>query len=229
MYRQYHAIACISGAVQDSLRSWIPETERKLRLCPNGINTAKFSAQTGRKKETFGVSKENVILSVGRLQPGKGHDVTMRALALVPEAHLFLAGSGPELEELRGLAADLGIANRVHFLGIRNDIDRLMTSADVLVQASRWEGFGIAALEALAAEVPVIASRVPGLSDVIGDAGLLFEVGDHKALAAHIENVLSNPDLRNSLKHKGRIRAVEFDIERTVDCYEALYREACCA
>jgi len=229
MYRQYVSIACISNAVAEALARWLPEEEGKLRVCPNGVDTLAFegSARTNKTEMFPTADGSSIVLSVGRMRYEKGHDITIRALSLVEDAELVLVGTGAETEALRSLAREIGVGDRVHFLGRREDVPRLMKAADVLVQASRWEGFGIAALEALASGLPVVASRVPGLGDLVGDAGLLFEAGDYLQLAEQLNRLLGDQCLRASLGAAGRIRAREFDIQKTVDCYVALYEENC--
>ncbi|MGH9669124.1 MAG: glycosyltransferase, partial [Terriglobales bacterium] len=125
---------------------------------------------------------------------------------------------------LEALAASLGIWERVHFLGRRADVPQLLKLADVYVHSSHWEGFGIAAVEAMAAGLPVIASDVPGLSQVVGSAGLLFPRGDADCLAGHISSVLASESLRRQLSQAGRERARSFSIEQSVEAYINLYR-----
>ncbi len=90
---------------------------------------------------------------------------------------LLLVGDGVKRPDLERLAAELKIVERVRFLGNRSDVPDILAAADIYIQPSRWDGFGIAALEAMAAGLPVVVSNVPGLRDVVGDAGLLFEAG----------------------------------------------------
>jgi glycosyltransferase involved in cell wall biosynthesis len=95
----------------------------------------------------------------------------------------------------------------------------------VYVQPSLWEGFGIAALEAMAAGKPVIASNVPGLAEVIGDAGILFPVGDVGHLAQSITTLLGDANYRQALGEAAQQRSRMFSLDKTLDCYEKLYRE----
>jgi glycosyltransferase involved in cell wall biosynthesis len=124
---------------------------------------------------------------------------------------------------LEALAASLGIRERVHFLGRRADVPQLLKLADVYVHSSHWEGFGIAAVEAMAAGVPVIASDVPGLGQVVGSAGLLFPAGDAECLAKHIRSLLDSEPLRRRLSQAGKERARSFSIEGSVEAYISLY------
>lgn len=170
------------------------------------------------------VHEAPVVLSVGRMMPEKDHGTVIRAIRTIPDAHLFLVGAGPDVATYKKMAQDLQVSNRVHFLGRRTDVAQLMKSADIFVQSSRFEGFGIAALEAMAAGLPVVASRVPGLAELVEGAGLLFEAGNDRELAQHLGELLTNLELRARLRDAGIERAAQFSIEKTVDGYETLYR-----
>jgi glycosyltransferase involved in cell wall biosynthesis len=227
MYRQYRRVASIGPATTANLVAWLPEVRSKIAECPNGVDLDTFAlARASGKQSVFSVSEEvPVILCVGRLELPKGHDILLRALRLVPGAMLVLAGDGSLSAQLRALADQLGVSSRVRFLGRRMDVPELLKAADVYVQPSRWEGFGIAALEAMASGMPVVASDVSGLADVIGAAGLLFPVGDATLLAQKLATVLGDTSLRRRLGHAAQERARNFGINKTLDCYETLYRD----
>ena len=159
------------------------------------------------------------------MDPKKDHETLLRAVSLVPGVVLVLAGDGQLSEQLHTLADELGIASRVRFLGKRMDVPRLLKAVDVYVQPSLWEGFGIAALEAMAAGKPVVASNVPGLAEVIGDAGLLFSIGNAGQLAQHISTLLGDANYRQRLGQAAQKRSWMFSLDKTLDCYEKLYRE----
>jgi glycosyltransferase involved in cell wall biosynthesis len=134
-----------------------------------------------------------------------------------------LVGDGflrPQIEEL---ARSIGVATRVSFLGRRQDVPRILKAADIYVHSTTFDGFGIAACEAMAAGLPVIASDVPGLAQVVGGAGILFPVGDHVALAREIQGLLTSPDRRCEMSNASRKRAQCFSIEKTVDGYLTMY------
>jgi glycosyltransferase involved in cell wall biosynthesis len=227
MYAQYRFIASISEATTEALVRCLPELAGKARTCPNGIDVDSFASAPASNKFALLSLPDHcpVILSVGRLEFQKDHETVIRAMSLIQDAHLAVVGVGPRLEELESLARKLRVANRVHFLGQRTDVPQLMKAADVYVQSSRWEGFGIAALEAMASGLPVVASRVPGLAELVGDTGLLFEPGDHQQLAEHLATLINREELRARLAKAGQPRAAAFSFDRTLDCYENLYRE----
>ncbi|MGH6719683.1 MAG: glycosyltransferase [Alphaproteobacteria bacterium] len=147
-----------------------------------------------------------VVLALGRLHPNKAFDVALSALAAVPRAVLWLAGEGPLGDELARLAARLGVADRVRFLGWRDDAAGLLAAADVLVCPSRHEPFGNVVLEAWAHGVPVVAARAAGPAELVTDGvdGLLADIDDASALAAALERVLGDAGLARRLSAAGR-------------------------
>jgi len=228
MYAPYQRIACISDAARTNLVQWLAEASDKLVEVPNGIDVDEFAAAAALDKKTaFSIPDENlpVVISVGRLEDVKNHEILMRAISAIPNVHLAIVGTGPLEGRLRQLADTLGIAARVQFLGRRLDVSRLLKTADIYVQPSRWEGFGIAALEAMASGLPVVVSNVPGLAEVVADAGLRFPPGDHEQLVTCLKMLLENVELRQRLSRAARERAKQFSVAKTRDCYEGLYRE----
>jgi glycosyltransferase involved in cell wall biosynthesis len=227
MYRQYGSIASISEAATSSLVAWLPDVKGKIGECPNGIDFDSFaSAFSPGKQALFAVPQDvPVILCVASLEVKKDHQTLLRAASLVPNVVVALAGDGPMLKQLRALADELGIASRVQFLGRRFDVPQLLKAADIYVQPSRWEGFGIAALEAMAAGLPTIVTNAPGLAQRVGNTGLLFPAGVAQELARCIETLLGDSQLRRRLASFAQDRARSFALKKTLDCYEMLYRD----
>jgi glycosyltransferase involved in cell wall biosynthesis len=165
-----------------------------------------------------------LVLALGRLHENKAFDVLLDALALVPLAHLWLAGEGPLRGALEAQARRLGIAGRVHFLGWREDTAALLAAADMLVCPSRHEPLGNVVIEAWSAGVPVVATASAGPAALIreGETGLLVPVEDGAALAAAIERLAGDSGLRTRLAAAGRAaHASEFGEAAVV----ARYRE----
>jgi glycosyltransferase involved in cell wall biosynthesis len=146
------------------------------------------------------------LFALGRLHVNKGFDVLLRALALLPGAHLSLAGEGPERAALEGLAAELGVAGRVAFLGWRRDTGALLAGCDVFVCPSRHEPLGNVVLEAWSAARPVVAAAAQGPVELIrhGETGLLVPKEDPAALAATIAGLLDQPARAAGLAAAGR-------------------------
>lgn len=169
-----------------------------------------------------------ILLAVSRLTAQKGLDVALHALAAVrrdhPTAVLVVLGEGPERESLAVLAAKLGIADAVHLPGRVGDVGGWYRRADVLVHPARWEGFGLALLEAMLAGLPVVASRVSSIPEIVVDGvtGLLVPPDDPQALAAAVDRTLREP---GDLGTAGRRRArEEFSVDRMADRTLEVYR-----
>ena len=150
-----------------------------------------------------------LLLAMGRLHAVKAHDVALRALAELPEAWLWIAGSGPLEAELKRLARALNVADRVRFLGWRTDAAALYRAADVCVFPSRFEPLGNTVIQAWAHGTPVVAAAAQGPRALITDGGdgLLVPIDDAAALAAATRQVLSDPGFANRLASAGLRRA----------------------
>ena len=204
-------------------------------VIPYGIDLRAFqlteteTVEVERRRKTAG---EGTVLFVGVLRPYKGVDVLLRAMARV-KARLFVVGRGPNRLELSGLAARLGISNRVSFLGEVSESERriLLHSCDVFVLPSidNREAFGIAQLEAMACGRPVIASDLPtGVRFVNKNqmTGLLVPPGDSDALAAALQRLLGDERLRATLGNAAKRRAeLEFSADRMVRRVQQVYEE----
>jgi len=146
-----------------------------------------------------------LALALGRLHPNKGFDVLLDAVAQTKTLHLWLAGDGPLDSELKRQVHALRLAERVRFLGWRNDVGALLAASDMLVCPSRVEPLGNTVLEAWAARVPVIATRCSGPAELIDDGrnGVLVPVGDAAALASAVEGLAADPARAASLVGAG--------------------------
>jgi glycosyltransferase involved in cell wall biosynthesis len=165
--------------------------------------------------------------AAGRFVPQKGFDVLLRALAELPQASLLLVGDGPERPRLERLVDELGLRDRVELTGWRPDAARLLAAVDAVVVPSRAEPFGLVALEAMSAGVPVIASAVDGLAEVVtdGETGLLVPPDDPRLLAEAIARVLVDRSLSRALGERGReVATTAFSRERMTGAFEDLYR-----
>jgi glycosyltransferase involved in cell wall biosynthesis len=141
---------------------------------------------------------------------------------------LWVAGDGPERAALTQLAGELGLDDRVRFLGRREDAADLLAACDVFVLPSRLEGLGVAALEAMAARRPVVASAVGGLAEAIvdGETGLLVPPDDVDALATALVRLVDDAVLRDRLGSAGPQRIADaYSAQQMVDAYAALYRD----
>jgi glycosyltransferase involved in cell wall biosynthesis len=169
-----------------------------------------------------------LLLAMGRLHEAKAHDVALQALALVPDAWLWIAGVGPLEAKLQGMAQALGVAERVRFLGWRTDASALYRTADVCVFPSRYEPLGNVVIQAWAHGLPVVAADSQGPKALISEGrdGLLTPVDDAEALAGGVQRLLADGTLRSRLVAGGRRRvAGEFSEAAVVERWKRLFAD----
>ncbi|HEX2218349.1 MAG TPA: glycosyltransferase family 4 protein [Gemmatimonadales bacterium] len=175
------------------------------------------------------------LVMVARYGAQKDHPTLLRALAELRRHpwELDLIGDGPLMAETESLASELGLADRVHFLGQRSDVDRVLAGSQVSLLITNWEGFPLSILEAMRAGLPVVASAVGGVGESVrdGENGYLIPRGDVDRLRACIERLLTDPELRARLGANGRARFVrDFTLDvavgRTLEVYRAAVAES---
>jgi glycosyltransferase involved in cell wall biosynthesis len=219
----------VSQAVAAQLRSPYGVPARKVVVVPNGIPLrVSASPPLSLRADLTRGRGGPVVLTAARLDRQKGHEHLLRAAALVPQATFVLAGDGPLRSRLAELARILGVADRVLFLGHRDDVPALLASCDVFVLPSLYEGLPLSLLEAMASGRPTIATDVAGSNEVVRHAvsGLLVPPADATAMADAIRRVLADPVEAERLGRAGRERVErEFSVERMVRGVEAVYDE----
>ena len=224
----------ISPAVADCLAAGgVPRA--RIALIPSAVDPARLRSlgDRGATRAALGAAAADVVfLTLSALVPRKGVDVLLEALAHLARQgvrpHAWVAGDGPQRAALEAQAAGLGLAGAVRFLGRRADVGDLLAACDVFALPARREGLGVAALEAMAAGRPVVASAVGGLGEAVidGRTGLLVAPGDAAALATALRRLVSEPALRAALGAAGPARVAEgFLPEQMVAAYERLYRD----
>jgi glycosyltransferase involved in cell wall biosynthesis len=168
-----------------------------------------------------------VVFTPSRLHRVKGFDVLMRAVVDLPQVHLWVAGSGPEEEALKALAAELGIADRVRFLGWRRDTGAFFRSCDIVAFPSRHEPFGTVTLEAWAYGKPLVATDADGPGEFVrdGEDGLIVPKGEVAPLREALLRVIDESGLAGRLVAGGTARhGADFTREACVANYQALFR-----
>jgi glycosyltransferase involved in cell wall biosynthesis len=214
--RPYAAIVAISHAIAADLARAGLGTHR-LRVIPSAVDTTRFRpdpAARARLAERFGLlANETVFGLVAQLIERKGHRLAFDAFTALAERHaalrLICFGQGPLEATLRSVVAARGLCDRIRFAGFEPEMERWLPGLDGLVHPARREGLGVAVLEAMSAGLPVVATAAGGLVDLIEDGrdGLLAPEDDAAALAAALERLLGDADLRRRLGHAARIRA----------------------
>ena len=228
-------------AISESIRRFAIEVEgapaEKITVVHYGIDFAwpsddAIASARQTLRAELGLDSDALLLGmVCRLVEQKGIPYALEAMRRIrvqfPQAHLVIAGDGEKADELRRLASALGMADRVHWLGWRSDAADLMAAFDLLLAPSLWEGFGLVLLEAMARRVPVIASHVGAIPEVIvhGESGILIEPRDVAALAQAMARLLDDRALRKYMGLLGAARLEErFSIERMVEGTIAVYQ-----
>ena len=201
---------------------------------PNGVRTTAATqvAETSRVRAHYGMPPDcDVVAAVGRLAPEKRHDLFLQACAWIaavrPSAHFVIAGEGPQRDALQRLAHRLGIGDRVHFLGLVDDVAELLSIVTVLLHTSDNEATPRAILEAMAAGVPVVATAVGGVPDLVEDGvtGVLRPRGRPTALADAVVRLLGDVVTRELMGTMGRQRVqARFSMALMAERIEGLYR-----
>ena len=221
----------VSRDVADELVARFRYPRKKVEVVYNAVRLERFEdAPPPGLREQLDLGRGlPVVLTCARLDEQKGHDVLLRAAAQLPEVAFALAGEGPERVRLEALAGELGIANRVLFLGYRTDIPQLLAACDVFALPSLYEGSSLAVLEAMAARRPVVSSAIGGTDELIedGESGILVAPGEVEPLTAALRQLLADGEQRERLGRRARER-VEADFTpaamrgRIVAIYEEL-------
>ncbi|MGH7422119.1 MAG: N-acetyl-alpha-D-glucosaminyl L-malate synthase BshA, partial [Candidatus Methylomirabilales bacterium] len=224
-------VTAVSSYLEQRTReTFLPD--RPIRVIPNFVDSSRF--RPGRDEEArsrFALPEERILLHISNFRPVKRVTDVIRIFAVVQRempAKLLMVGDGVERFTAQHLARELDIEKKVFFLSRQEDIPGLMKVADLFLLPSELESFGLAALEAMSCGVPVIASRVGGLPEVIEDgvSGLLRPVGDVEGMAREALKVLADDALHRRLAQAGRQRVLgHFDAPLIIPHYEALYRE----
>lgn len=216
--------------VSPHVKDWVSNrTRSNIHVIPNGVAFDEIQSILIRTKDQL---KHPAILFVGGLVKVKGIDVLLNAVLIIikkiPDLHIYIAGSGPEESKLKKLVKGLNIEKNVNFLGFISGEKKYAyyKSADIYVQPSRYETFGVAVLEAMACGKPVVASNVGGIPFVVedGKTGLFFECGNIEDLAEKVIILLKNKEMREKMGKEGRERAKEFTWDRIADKTITLYK-----
>ena len=206
----------------------------------NGVDTDYFDperASVYQKQQyasLFNVTGAPVIGIAARLTKQKGHGFLLKAFSKLlprwPEAQLLIAGDGEQRDALESLSVDLGIGSNVKFLGSITNVREFLSVLDIFVHPSIFEGLGIAVIEAMSMGLPIVATKVDGLAELIsnGVEGLLVEPADPDALTEAMNKIIIDPGLGLRLGRQARQKAVnEFSLKTMVEKYEELYLDLC--
>lgn len=227
LLRRADAITAVTSLLAERVKAFPGVDSARVHLITNGVDFNFWSTVTREKAQ----EDPPTVLSLGRMMPVKGQDVLLEAFALVrdrhPQARLILIGDGPARQEFEQLAARLGIADAVDFVGQRDpdDVRIFMGRTAVFALPSRSEGLPLALLEAMAAGLPVVATRVGGVPDVLEPGtGLLVPPEDAAALAEALSKLLDRPAEAAAMGERARERTAGFSAAAADAAYETLFQ-----
>lgn len=221
IYPNYEQIYCISNGTHDALQVWMPDQIDKLRVIENGTSLPCYLFKPRTPKNKI------IVASAGRLNKQKNYETALQAMSLLRDVSIEyrIAGSGPEEIALKSLCVQLDLTDMVKFYGYVDNIFDFFRQADIFLMPSRWEGFGLAAVEAMNTGLPVIASRVSGLSEIVDTStpcGILVSPDNPGEIAAAVKTFL---DLETRLIYGKNAfdRSFRFSIEQMVSRYVDAY------
>lgn len=221
-------------AVSESLRQQTYDyfdIKKDIKVIYNFIDFERFSkTNKDHFKKAIAPNNERILLHVSNFRKVKRVEDVIRVFKKVHEelpSKLLMIGDGPERHNMEELCRKLDLCDEVRFLGKQDAIEELLAIADVFIMPSESESFGLAALEAMACEVPVISSNAGGLPEVNihGKTGFLSDVGDVDKMAKNAITLLSNEELLQQFRHNALAQAKRFDIKNILPQYEAYYEE----
>lgn len=218
MYDRYDGIISISQQTQDALTAWLGHHDERFVVINNGVDTRRFVSV---KVPIIPMS----LIMVSRFASSKDQETVIRAMQHInKKAILRLVGDGVNRPHCEKLANELGVSDRVQFMGSRSDVAELMAASYIGIQSSNWEGFGLTAVEIMACGKPVIATNVDGLKQVVEGAGEIFTLGNASELAARVNYLLSDMQYYQKMAERCKQRARMYDITVMSRKYMVLYK-----
>ena len=223
-------VTCVSQYLKDMTYKHF-NISREIEVIYNFIDFTKFS-KTNKEhfKKIIAPNDEKIITHVSNFRTVKRAEDTIYVFEkinkIIPST-LLLIGDGPQRAYLQILCKELGLCDQIRFLGKQEAVEDLLSISDLFILPSASESFGLAALEAMAIEVPIISTNIGGIPEVNieGETGFLCEVGDIEAMAEKALYILTNPKIHAQFKKNALKRAKEFDIKKIVPQYLELYEK----
>lgn len=225
-------LTAVSGFLREETERSFGVGKERIRVIPNFIDTERYRREDKPcHRATLAPEGEKVVMHISNFRPVKRVQDVVEVFAEMRRsvaARLVLVGDGPDRPRAQFRAQELGVEDDVVFLGKHTSVDELLACADLFLLPSESESFGLVALEAMACGVPVVASRVGGIPEVVvdGETGVLAEVGDVSSMARAAVSILKDSDRWLQMSRMGRARAEEFfSADMVVPIYEQFYRD----
>ena len=205
--------------------------KKEIKVITNFIDNTEFDEFNACSRKQFATNDEKILIHVSNLRPVK-RIIDVLEIFKDVEKHvkskLIIIGEGPDMEKVNGfLEENPNLINKIRLLGKVNDLYRILQLSDLFLLPSEQESFGLAALEAMAAQTPVISSNAGGIPEVNiqGETGYLAEIGNVKAMSNYAIKLLSNDDLLQEMKNNAKKQAIKFDLKNILPLYEQMYNE----
>jgi len=224
-------VTCVSKSLRDDTLDQF-EITKDIHVIPNFIDINKYNIQQAACLEEIpNISDQLTITHVSNFRPVKNIKHVINIFNKIQKeinSKLIMIGEGPDKEMAEQFCVDLGISEKVEFLGNTNQVEKKLCHSDLFLLPSRTESFGLAALEAMASKVPVISSNAGGLSEINihGETGYLTNVDDIESMSNYAISILKDPKILEEFKLRAFKKAESFDINRIVPLYEELYFKA---
>jgi glycosyltransferase involved in cell wall biosynthesis len=241
MYNRYKQVICISQKAEETLREYLVKSKANICTVNNGVDISKYAnAKPSDELQRIAPGCKAITMVAG-FRWEKDQDTLINAMKLLASGnskdrplsaemngscdfHLFLVGDGSRRSGCERLAKDNGVADRVHFMGLRTDVPNILRASDYVVMSSHFEGLSLSSVEGMSVGKPFLASNVNGLREVVEGAGLLFEHQDAESFAKLIQQLDTDNELYKNVAQQCRERAKQFDIAKMVDGYDKVYK-----
>lgn len=223
-YAPYRVIIAISQGTANSLATWMPGLKERVKVIFNGAKL-KYS-----NMPEFADQGESIrIISAGRLHKAKNYETALTAISLIESDNFeyWIAGEGELREELNIGIKGLNLQHKVRLLGFVTDMESLWSQCDIFFIPSKWEGFGLSAVEAMNAGLPCIMGDVPGLKELVsanGVDGILVDPDEPQVMASELESLINDKGKRRRIGEQAHERSKIFGIEQMTNSYLELYR-----
>ncbi|MGV0995341.1 glycosyltransferase [Empedobacter falsenii] len=226
IYGRFDKIIGITPEVKVFINRYITNKKNKIDVITNGIDLNNINKTVAAKRIDFNFEEKDIIcLMAARFSFQKDHETLIKSFVNLPvNFKLILAGDGANLNKCIMLVEQLNLKDKVKFIGSRDDIYSIIKMSDINILSSRYEGFGLSIVEAMALNKVVIGSNVDGMNNIIENAGFLFEVGDYKELHNLILDLGTNKSLYNKVALQCKLRSNDFSLEKMVNQYIDVYK-----
>lgn len=229
IYARYQKVVCITQEIQQKYAEYLPSHKTKLVVINNGIDLEKIAQAQPLSLDCLDnqiPENSKIIVQVSAFRPQKDQQTLIKALTMLPEnIVLVLVGTGETMLACKNLVTALQLDHRVFFLGQRMDVPQILKKATIVVLSSHYEGLSLASVEGMASGVPFIASNVPGIKEIVINAGVLFEPKNEKELATLILELLNDKEYYDKITLQCLQRAKQFSIDKMIESYIDLYND----